>query len=74
MHLNYFTYKQQDLACSKCMWRGDGKDLSIEGVSAEHFIIDLACPACGEHVGFVQAPLSDELERWKQAHPDWSDD
>jgi Zn finger protein HypA/HybF involved in hydrogenase expression len=74
MHLNYFTYKQQDIECSNCAWRGKGRDLVVEEIREEHWIIDLACPQCGHHVGFVQSPLVSEVEAWKQDHPEWTDD
>ncbi|MBZ5857606.1 hypothetical protein [Flavihumibacter profundi] len=69
MSLNFFTFRKEDITCLKCGWKGKGAELSYGDFSEEHAICDMDCPACGEHVGFWQAPLTDELERWKKANP-----
>lgn len=48
MHLNYFTYKRDEVTCPKCDWAGKGADLAIDDYSEEHQIMDLACLPAGE--------------------------
>ena len=74
MQLNYFTYKRDEATCPKCHWSGKGADLGIDDISEERYIMDLACPSCGEPVGFVQFPTTDQVAEWKRNHPEGSDD
>ncbi len=74
MILNYFTYKNDSITCSKCGWKGTGKELILERISEEHLICDFECPKCYEHIGFWQAPLIKEIEDWKKEHPNWKED
>ena len=68
--VNYFTYKNEDFTCLKCSWNGKGSELSNGDFSEEHFIGDLDCPLCGEHIGAWQAPMKEEVEKWKNENPD----
>ena len=57
MQINLNTYKDQSFTCPKCNWQGKGKELDIENISEEHWIIDFECPKCGEHIGSGQPDL-----------------
>lgn len=70
MTLNYFTFKRDDITCPKCGWKGKGAELSYGDYDAFNSICDMDCPACHEHVGFWQAPLKEETERWKRDNPE----
>jgi hypothetical protein len=74
MQLNVFTYNNEELNCQNCKWQGKGKELIVETESEQHSIFDLSCPKCGEHMGFIQAPLKKEIEEWKKKNPDWKPD
>jgi len=59
-YLEYGVFEKEEITCPKCQWKGLGSELQIEGYSDEHFIIDLSCPNCSEHIGFTQpSTLSD---------------
>ena len=68
--VNFFTFKRDDFTCSRCGWKGKGAALSNGDFSEEHSIGDLDCPDCGNHIGFWQAPLKKEVEKWKKENPD----
>jgi len=69
MQVNFFTFKLDDFVCTKCGWGGKGAELKNGDFSETHFICDLDCPSCFEHIGFWQAPLRKEVEKWKIEHP-----
>ena len=69
MQVNYFTFKKEDFVCPKCGWKGKGSELSDGDFSEEHAICDLECPSCFEHIGFWQAPLKKEVNKWKKENP-----
>jgi len=69
MIVNFFTFKKEDFSCSHYGWKGKGAALSYGDFSEEHAIADLDCPSCGEHIGAWQAPLKEEVEKWKQENP-----
>ena len=54
----YPTYKSEIVACPKCKWRGKGSELENDEYFPESNILDLNCPACHEHIGFVQFPIN----------------
>jgi hypothetical protein len=70
MQFNYFTYKTESVTCRHCGWTGKGSELSYGDFSEAHSICDLNCPSCGEMVGFWQAPLISEAEKWIRENPD----
>jgi hypothetical protein len=70
MQFNYFTYKKESVKCLYCGWTGKGSELRNGDFSEEHFIGDLNCPSCGEMVGFWQAPLNAEYEKWARENPE----
>jgi DnaJ-class molecular chaperone len=44
-----------DVSCSKCDWKGTGKDMKQE----ELFLtdaIELYCPSCNGYLGFISEP------------------
>lgn len=59
-YLKYGVFENEEIACSKCKWKGLGSELKLEGFSDEHFIIDLSCPNCHEHIGHTQPPTNNE--------------
>ncbi|HVM88186.1 MAG TPA: hypothetical protein VMT76_08345 [Puia sp.] len=69
MQVNFFTFKNENFVCPNCGWRGKGDELSSGEFSESDFINDLDCPSCYEHIGFWQAPLKNEIEKWKAANP-----
>jgi hypothetical protein len=69
MQVIFFTFKKEDFTCPKCNWKGKGNELSNGDFSEVHLICDLNCPLCGEHIGFWQAPLIEEIELWKKENP-----
>lgn len=60
MQVNYYTYKSLVFICTKCGWKGKGKELSHGNFSESTLIGDLECPKCFELIAFWQAPLSDK--------------
>lgn len=69
MQFNYFTYKAETVTCRHCGWIGKGSELRNGDFSEEHSICDLNCPSCGEMVGFWQAPLIADYDKWIKDHP-----
>lgn len=69
MQLNYFTYLDDTITCPHCGWQGKGAELRYGEYHEGAFISDKDCPACGETVGFTQAPLISEVEEWKKRNP-----
>ena len=67
--LDFFRYKKQDFICPRCGWKCKGAELANGEFSEENSIADLECPSCGEHIGFWQAPLAEEIEKWKKENP-----
>ena len=55
--LEYNTFKNEEITCPDCGWKGFGKELKVEDISESSFIIDFCCPKCFEHIGFTQPPL-----------------
>lgn len=59
MQINLNTYQSKEFTCPNCSWQGKGSELDTENFSEDHFIIDLECPKCGEHIGSGQAEITD---------------
>lgn len=72
MQFNYFTYREESVICPSCGWQGKGWELSHGDFSYEHFIMDLDCPKCFEHLGFWQSPMQTEMDEWRRTHPNWT--
>ena len=69
MNVNYFTFIREDFICPYCGWKGKGAELTNGDFSEDHLICDLDCPSCYEHLGFWQAPLLEEKEKWEKDNP-----
>lgn len=59
MHVDYYTYREEDFTCSSCGWSGKGGELSKGDFHEQSFIADLECPSCGHLIAFWQASKFD---------------
>ena len=69
MRLNYFTFKREAIHCNFCNWEGKGSELKYGDFDETDFICDMTCPSCQETLGYWQAPLIEEAEKWHVMNP-----
>lgn len=58
MMFEYPVYRALTIECPLCKWRGKGDQLENDEYHPESNILDLNCPACYEHIGFIQFPIA----------------
>jgi hypothetical protein len=63
-HFNYYDdWKNADVQCEKCVWRGSGADL-VEGEITDD-LIELRCPSCHDCTALLIFPtLAESRENW----------
>jgi hypothetical protein len=73
MALSYSAYQTgQSVSCPHCHWQGSSKQLSSGDYHPHSNILDLDCPACGQHLTFVQFPVDhSKLNDKEEDKPYW---
>lgn len=56
--MNYYDWKENEVACRACYWRGIGRDATTGEVFRDG--AEYHCPACGVKVGYVMFPTHQE--------------
>jgi len=56
--MNYYEWKESDIACTECGWSGKGDDAELGEMFAEG--AEFHCPQCDHRFGFVPFPTIDE--------------
>ena len=44
--MNYNTYRNEELNCTKCKWKGLGSETFLSELSEIHTLRDIECPSC----------------------------